>query len=60
MGFSTRVTLTPFAPRSPFELWILPKEHSSSYIDLPESRLSSLAAILEHFVLLLSWAGHRR
>ena len=39
------VTLTPFAPRSPFELWILPKEHSSSYIDLPESRLSSLAAI---------------
>ncbi len=39
------VTLTPFAPRSPFELWILPRQHSSSYIDMPESWLPSLARI---------------
>ena len=39
------VTLAPFAPRSPFELWILPRQHSSSYIDMPDSWLPSLARI---------------
>lgn len=39
------VTLTPFAPRSPFELWILPRHHSSSYIDMPDSWLPSLSRI---------------
>ncbi|NLZ17041.1 MAG: galactose-1-phosphate uridylyltransferase [Desulfobulbaceae bacterium] len=39
------VTLTPFAPRSPFELWILPRQHSSSYIDMPDSWLPSLSRI---------------
>ena len=39
------VTLTPFAPRSPFELWILPRQHSSSYSSMPEAWLPSLTAI---------------
>lgn len=39
------VTLVPFAPRSPFELWILPRQHSSSYIDIPDAWLPSLARI---------------
>ncbi len=39
------VTLTPFAPRSPFELWILPRQHSSSYVDMPDSWLPSLSRI---------------
>ena len=26
------VTVTPFAPRSPFEMWVMPRYHNSSYI----------------------------
>jgi len=39
------VTLTPFAPRSPFEMWILPKEHSSSYTEQSEDSLNQLVSI---------------
>jgi UDPglucose--hexose-1-phosphate uridylyltransferase len=28
------VAFVPFAPRSPFEMWVLPKHHSSSYVSL--------------------------
>lgn len=39
------VALCPFAPRSPFEVWILPKMHYSSYIHLPEGSYRLLAEI---------------
>jgi len=39
------VALCPFAPRSPFEVWILPKTHHSSYVELQEDALARLAAI---------------
>jgi UDPglucose--hexose-1-phosphate uridylyltransferase len=39
------VALCPFAPRSPFEVWILPKTHHSSYVELQEDSLAQLAAI---------------
>ncbi len=39
------ITITPYAPRSPFEMWILPKEHSSSYIAMGDKQLESLTAI---------------
>lgn len=39
------VTLTPFAPRSPFEMWILPKEHGSSYTEQSEESLNQLVSI---------------
>ncbi len=39
------VTLAPFAPRSPFEMWILPKKHSSRYISADEHILKALAEI---------------
>lgn len=39
------VALCPFAPRSPFEVWILPKTHHSSYVELQEDSLARLAAI---------------
>ncbi len=32
------VTLAPFAPRSPFETWIMPRHHNSSYIEQDEIR----------------------
>jgi UDPglucose--hexose-1-phosphate uridylyltransferase len=39
------VTLSPFAPRSPFEMWILPKHHSSSYSDQSDESLLLLVDI---------------
>jgi len=39
------VTLAPFAPRSPFEMWILPKRHDSSYIEQDDRSLARLAEI---------------
>ncbi|HEB51272.1 MAG TPA: galactose-1-phosphate uridylyltransferase [Desulfobulbus sp.] len=39
------VTLAPFAPRSPFEMWIMPRKHSSSYVAIDEETLAGLTDI---------------
>lgn len=39
------VALCPFAPRSPFEVWILPKNHHSSYMGLNDASSRHLAEI---------------
>ncbi|MDZ7642531.1 MAG: galactose-1-phosphate uridylyltransferase [Desulfurivibrio sp.] len=39
------ITIVPFAPRSPFEMWILPRKHNSSYCNTDEATFRSLAAI---------------
>lgn len=39
------VTISPFAPRTPFELWVLPKEHSSGYCTQSDEILLSLSQI---------------
>ncbi len=39
------LTITPFAPRTPFEMWILPKKHSSSFRKQDDNMLFSLAQI---------------
>ena len=39
------VAISPFAPRSPFEIWILPKAHQSSYVDLKEGSFHLLAEL---------------
>jgi UDPglucose--hexose-1-phosphate uridylyltransferase len=39
------VTLAPFAPRTPFEMWIMPRKHHSSYMDQDEASLSALTDI---------------
>ena len=39
------ITIAPYAPRSPFEMWILPKQHSSSYISLDEQGFHDLGDI---------------
>jgi UDPglucose--hexose-1-phosphate uridylyltransferase len=39
------LAICPFAPRSPFEIWILPKQHFSSYVDLKEESFRLLAEI---------------
>lgn len=39
------VTVTPFAPRSPFEMWVIPRKHNSNYADQDEESLQALTAI---------------
>jgi UDPglucose--hexose-1-phosphate uridylyltransferase len=39
------ITITPYAPRSPFEMWILPKKHSSAYRTQDDTSFHALAAI---------------
>ncbi|MBB5346738.1 galactose-1-phosphate uridylyltransferase [Desulfoprunum benzoelyticum] len=38
------ITITPFAPRTPFEMWVLPKQHSSTYCKLDDFHLLSLSS----------------
>lgn len=40
------VVVAPFASRSPFEAWILPKEHATSFEHAEEDSLPELAALL--------------
>lgn len=39
------ITLTPFAPRTPFEMWILPKAHTSAFCREDDTRLFVLAQL---------------
>lgn len=39
------VTITPYAPRSPFEMWIIPRYHHSNYAAQDESSLQALTDI---------------
>ncbi|MCM8811759.1 MAG: DUF4921 family protein [Candidatus Omnitrophica bacterium] len=41
------VALAPFASRFPFEVWILPKNHSSDFTRMPPPQQSDLATILK-------------
>jgi len=48
------ITITPFAPRTPFEMWILPKQHSSAYFSQNEADLLALARIFSESLQRLS------
>jgi UDPglucose--hexose-1-phosphate uridylyltransferase len=39
------ITMTPFAPRTPFEMWILPKCHESGFHNQDDHQLTSLSEI---------------
>ncbi|MEE4164460.1 MAG: galactose-1-phosphate uridylyltransferase [Desulfocapsaceae bacterium] len=40
------ITIAPFAPRTPFEMWILPKEHASDFCSIDARKLLSLAHLV--------------
>jgi UDPglucose--hexose-1-phosphate uridylyltransferase len=40
------ITIAPFPPRFPFEIWILPKEHQTAYEDASREQIQSLAGTL--------------
>lgn len=48
------ITITPFAPRTPFEMWVLPKKHSSQYTSMNEDELLELAKIFRETLQRLS------
>ncbi len=50
------VAFHPYAPRFPFETWILPKYHASHFEDLPDSDMEELAVILKRTLLKLEKA----
>ena len=39
------ITIMPFAPRTPFEMWILPKRHSSSFYCQDDGEIHALAEL---------------
>ena len=41
----------PYAPHSPFENWIMPKEHNSDFFALKEEDMIDLAGILKEMIL---------
>lgn len=41
------ISIIPFAARFPFEIWILPKKHSSNFIDVSKSDVVSLSKVLK-------------
>ncbi|MGH7681675.1 MAG: galactose-1-phosphate uridylyltransferase [Candidatus Eiseniibacteriota bacterium] len=53
------VALSPFAARLPFETWILPRRHASSFEDLAESEIAPLAAVMRETLGRIRKALHR-
>lgn len=50
------ISLEPFAPRFPFETWILPKKHSPAFEDIKKDGIPALASILLETLQRLSKA----
>jgi UDPglucose--hexose-1-phosphate uridylyltransferase len=41
------IALEPFAPRFPFETWIMPKIHTSAFLDITNAQTESLAQMIK-------------
>ncbi|UCG62731.1 MAG: galactose-1-phosphate uridylyltransferase [Candidatus Zixiibacteriota bacterium] len=54
--FDAFVTVQPFAPRFPFETWLIPKSHQSSFIDMSDADYITLARCLKDMLLRLKLA----
>ena len=50
------ITVAPYAPRFPFEMWLLPKAHGSAYENNQSSIYASLARILKDALMRLDAA----
>lgn len=48
------VAIAPFAAKTPFETWILPKQHNSSFADVQSNTLKNLAKILKDITRALN------
>ena len=50
------VAICPFASRFPFEVWILPKQHSSHYENIHKMEVDDLGTVLKTVLLKLEVA----
>ncbi len=50
------VVLCPFASRFPFEIWILPKQHSSHFEDIQRQAIENLGDVLKRTLMKLELA----
>lgn len=50
------ISFAPFAPRFPFETWILPKRHQSDFLNISEEESYDLARILKDTLLKIKKA----
>lgn len=48
------ICLTPFAPKAPFETWILPRKHQSSFEKIKDEQLPDLARLLRQVMSKLA------
>ncbi len=48
------VALAPYAPRFPFETWVLPKKHDSSFEDALEIHIHSLARVMKEILVRIN------
>lgn len=44
------IAITPYAPRSPFEMWVLPKKHEHSYSEMEDTHFESLTSIFSEIM----------
>lgn len=50
------IAVCPFAPRFPFETWIMPRNHHSNFEDTPDNEIKDLAEILKDCLFRLKKA----
>ena len=50
------VVFCPFASRFPFETWVLPKQHSSQYENIPRQGIEELGMVLKNILTKLELA----
>ena len=50
------LTIAPYAPRFPFETWILPKQHESAFENSPSGHYEGLARALKDILLRMNQA----
>ncbi|MFH0779023.1 MAG: galactose-1-phosphate uridylyltransferase [Candidatus Eisenbacteria bacterium] len=50
------VAFSPFAPRFPFETWVLPRAHSSAFETIQEADLAALASTLKETLMRINIA----
>lgn len=53
-SFSSYLTIEPFAPRFPFETWILPKQHFSHFETMPDEMYFELAQVFQDTLIRLN------
>lgn len=55
-SFDSYITIEPFAPRFPYETWILPTQHYSHFESMPDGMYRELASVLKDALIRINRA----